>query len=623
MPSLKSLKNRATGVASRGVTALRSLPKAGRTFGTTLVREGREDLRDPNSSASRFARAPLGQYYLPGKVQSALRTVTPTPGGVARSYAQGVREGGLKGGARAGLTTFEVLSTPLLGSAALRTPKVAVGAGRAVSRGLASRGISLASEVGSVGGVRTRGAQAVAEAAMKAKLAKEAVPATKAAATARKPGEFLISKSSGRITINDVDFGELALGKAKVPGLTAEMVKSEGFQQAFAHVNRGKKLEMMFRAEVPQTVARTSKAATAEATMARAKATVQAAGQAAKARAAAPRPPLAQRLGTAGPKAAPKPKIPAPTKASEVVKRAASEAELTRIDEAAKVQQEVLSGARSITGKAAPKPKIAPKASVAPKAAPKTAPSAAAEVADEGPRGAIRAVLQTANPKRGAYSAIAKKYGISRQRIGQLVKKEAKKLAAGDTAAAPKPTISRGAKQVAAPAPSAVAPKASVPKPSVAPAAEEAVKVRVPRGTASGATSGASSIAKRVFNRLPKKTLAAGAVVATAANATMQLRGSPKPSTTTGSSDSWVNTLPPNLKSDIKGLMAVKEKYGESGLEALREGLKHAELQYGEDYFKPTEQKGPQGLSGAMKEEERKRRLRSAVRAQAKRLKLQ
>src|SRR3990167_7052718 len=108
----------AASVASRAAAVAARVPRATRVFGTSLAAGVKREAATPGSEGQRFLKAPLGQYYLPGKVQKTLGYVAESPGGVISSYKQAVKQGGAKGGLRAGLTTFNVLSTPLMVSGA-------------------------------------------------------------------------------------------------------------------------------------------------------------------------------------------------------------------------------------------------------------------------------------------------------------------------------------------------------------------------------------------------------------------------------------------------------------------------------------------------------------------------
>ena len=623
----------ALGAASRAATIAKRGVRTGKVFGTTLGENVKREANTPGSEGQRFMRAPLGQYYLPGKVQKALGYVTESPGAVISSYKQAVKEGGARGGLRAGLTTFSVLSTPMMVSGVARVPKLAsavAGRASAISAGriAAGKGSVAAGEFGggrigqSVGKQTVKATQKKVAAEVAADIAK---PVTRA-------GEFTIARKAGAIHINDVPVSQIITGKATVPGLTKGILKSEGFGQAFAKVNRGGAASMTFRAEVAPT------AAVGKAPMAAAPKAMPAAEAAATAKTAAP-------VNTT-PKVAPKPKMPS-TAASEATQieprmpsrtksvtrpgpvrtRPMTPAEKANFDQPTQAAQTVVSSA--------PKPKPIIKTATAAKpvetggttasakptvtipkgkapAAPKAPAAATVKGGQQTIRGEIRDILSSGKAKRGSYSGLARKYNVSRQRVSEITKAEAKRMGAtsavkasptGATASAP-PAATAASSSAKAPAPKVktpapvnstpATPAATAPK---APAASTAPQVSVSSSagvkvaaasttnpTGVGTKSLGARITMAAYKHVPKKTIgvigaaAAGGVVLSQ-RGKVGVPGGSKGELTGGlkAEDQWVNDIEDaTLRENVKGLFSVKYAQGEEGLRSLVEGLQAA-----------------------------------------------
>lgn len=588
--------SKAKKIAQRGIDIAERLPKAAETFGSQLATNVKKEATTPGTAGYRFANAPLGQYYLPRPVQKVAGFVLPTPGGVTKSYAKGIREGGLKGGARAGLTTFDVLSTPMLisgaGKLATKAPRAADVVGRALSRegmlgseaGFAKLGKS-AGKAAEATGVTNEMLSKLPGGAMAA--AKKKVAATAAAdisSVAKKAvgapvSEFKISRVAGKLTINSVPYGDIVGGKATVPGLTKDVVLQEGFRAAVSKVNAGKAGEIVFKAEAPVKAAAKAAVKPAEAV----------AAAAPKVKAALPEGESLFRTGTAadiGKKAARAATKAGPLKVTKMSPEA--KASFTKTAQAT-VENEVAAGVRTVTGavkegtglvgraeapvsKAAEVAAKAPKVKAAVKATVKTAaaaPTAPVEAAVKNPRAAVRTILQSGKVSRGVFAKVAREHGISRQRIGQIVISERKAIGAVPEAAG---AAESKAAEVVAKAPKVKAAVAAAAKTASKVAPE--TKVTAEKLPEDLAQTAAKTVAQRVKGLIPKKTLVVGGVAAGGA-ALLANRDKFGATSSAPKSDenAWVSNLPPDLQKNVKALMEVKAKKGEAGLRALQIGL--------------------------------------------------
>lgn len=615
--------SKAKKIAQRAATAVKSTPKAAKQFGKTLVSEGRKELRDPNSSASRFARAPLGQSYLPEKVQRVGRALLPTPGGVVKSYQKGAREGGLKGFGRIALTNIDVGLLGTAGTTARGVASVGRAGGRLASRGLAARGLSAASEFGGV-----RAGTGAAKGAAKINKIQKALAAT----APKQPAAASVAERA--VAVAKADFAEDLSKTARMRALSNEAVQS-GLSQ----------LGTRSKALVREAQRRGMKIPTAG------KPLPSTIGMAPP---PGPTPNImeyaAQKLGTAAKPSLGVSKGPSPAiKASRAAERAVRKPGPVKTRAMTAVEKAGFDNPKTPAGfdvpkealgisKTAPKaPKKAPvtsqvsKAPVQAKPAPATGvespPSKAAEVAARGVsestmRSAVKTILGQKNVKRGTFSKLAKQHGISRQRVNQVVAQERKRLSLSQatnaapeigsaktaTTAAPKvsvepaakaagkvpkaaknttpaapstqPTVSSTMKDVASELKATVKGKRGKAQVGAAKAAAEPVKVKVARKAAGEtgvqAVKGPPKFLGRTL-KFPKKTAALAGTAVLLANRDKFGAGG-KGSTAAPASDerAFIKNLPDGLRQDIEALVAVKDKRGEAGLEALRQGLHSA-----------------------------------------------
>ncbi len=132
-------------LGSKIKTGAENLPAAAEAFGTSLYSGIKEDVSQRGSAGQRFADAPLGQYYLPKKVQGALSFVAPSPRKVARDTAGVIRNPSPGNIAAEVGNVLSIATLPLMGTGAV---KGATAVGRAGQIAKAARGIPLGERIG-------------------------------------------------------------------------------------------------------------------------------------------------------------------------------------------------------------------------------------------------------------------------------------------------------------------------------------------------------------------------------------------------------------------------------------------------------------------------------------------
>lgn len=126
-------------------TAVTSLPEAGSTFGRSLAEGVREDVARKGSAGQRFADAPLGQYYLPRPVKSALSILAPSPRKVVRDVTSVSRNPSVGNVAAAANDVFSIATLPAVGTGAI---KGAAAIGRASKIAAGARGLPIGERIG-------------------------------------------------------------------------------------------------------------------------------------------------------------------------------------------------------------------------------------------------------------------------------------------------------------------------------------------------------------------------------------------------------------------------------------------------------------------------------------------
>ncbi len=611
-----------------GLAALPLIPSAGRQVAARGIAAATGRAAAGGASSKLLATTASKVLGANAAVQSAE---------AANLYRQGKISG------RQAIATVAVSAAPFVG------PKVAGIAGRGVRRALSTEGRAfLSSEAGKV----KLGPKAAATQATKKAVAQE----VGADIVGMKGNEFRIHRTeSGAIHINDVPVADVISRKATVPGLTPSVVKSEGFTAAFGKVNRGESASITFRSsggaappaaapaapkppkaargampiaeantppptnttppptiKKPKPTPKMPSAATAEATVIEPR-------QPSRTKSATRPGPVRTRKMTAEERS----NFDQPTVAAqETVARSKPAVEVPKT--ATNVAPAETGGTTSTTKPKVTVPKSKGKAPAAP-STPAAAQTATVEGGQQTIRGEIRAILQQGKSKRGSFSSLARKYNVSRQRVSEITKAEAKRMnnqapsavstsptgatastapaqtsASSSTSAKPKPKVKTPAPTNSTPA----TPQASTPAAPTASTATQApqpvsptvsaspgVKVTststgaAPAASPTGAgTSLASRITAAVYKHVPKKTLAAGAVAATGATVLSQRNNIGVPKGGGGelkgglkAEDQWVNDIPDEtLRENVKALFSVKYKQGDEGLRSLVEGLQAA-----------------------------------------------
>lgn len=297
-------------------------------------------------------------------------------------------------------------------------------------------------------------------------------------------------------------------------------------------------------------------------------------------------------------------------------KEAAAEAAAAKVAEAKPVAVAPVIAPKPRPGfrRGVAEPKPAAKSTVA---VPKPAASAPAVETAAPPKATIVSdiadLLKAGSIERGALVRLAKKRGVSRQRVQQKLSQARKRALAPASppstpksvsapAAAPQTkaqSVAARKTQPAAPATAAAPTSAVAPAPApasapvaVAPAPQKAIRLK--RAATSGATaptpSGttASKVADAALRAtglkpFPKKTAAVvGASYAVGAGLSVRdkvgfPKGAPQGDGSAPAAMDWTESLPEGLRENVRALIKVQEERGEEGLSALREGLSQAE----------------------------------------------
>ena len=126
-------------------TGFENLPEAAGEFGRSLSQGVKEDVARQGSAGQRFADAPLGQYYLPKKVQGALSFVAPSPRKVVRDTATVIKNPSPGAITAAAGNALSLATLPVVGVSGIKGVKVA---GRAGQIANAARRIPLGERIG-------------------------------------------------------------------------------------------------------------------------------------------------------------------------------------------------------------------------------------------------------------------------------------------------------------------------------------------------------------------------------------------------------------------------------------------------------------------------------------------